>query len=127
MLVIEDGDRLYWLTPEWEISNQRNFLVIIPCGDIPWINRLKHGFQDDVTDVLWHIYFIVVEVYNGTRIKQAMNPFKNAKFWSNDSHWNGQQNQIREKASFVWKYFADARKGNLILSKDEGDYLSNQN
>jgi hypothetical protein len=36
---------------------------------------------------------------------------------------NGQQNQIREKASFVWKYFADARKRNLILSKDEGDYL----
>jgi hypothetical protein len=30
---------------------------------------------------------IVVEVYNGTRIKQAMNPFKNAKFWSNESHW----------------------------------------
>jgi hypothetical protein len=29
----------------------------------------------------------VVEVYNGTRIKQAMNPFKNAKFWSNESHW----------------------------------------
>jgi hypothetical protein len=33
-------------------KQSEKFLVIIPCGDIPWINRLKHGFQDDVTDVL---------------------------------------------------------------------------
>jgi hypothetical protein len=52
-LLIEDGDR-YLLTPEWEISNQRNFLVIIPVGTHSMDKSLaKHGFhRDDVTDVL---------------------------------------------------------------------------
>jgi hypothetical protein len=45
---------LYLLTPEWEISNQRNFLVIIPVGGHSMDKSLaKHGFhRDDVTDVL---------------------------------------------------------------------------
>jgi hypothetical protein len=51
-LLIEDGDRLI-IDTEWEISNQRNFLVIIPCGDTFMDKSLaKHGFHRDVTDVL---------------------------------------------------------------------------
>jgi glyoxylase-like metal-dependent hydrolase (beta-lactamase superfamily II) len=35
--------------------------------------------------------------------------FKNAKFWSNESHWDGQQNQIREKL-LLSENISDARK-----------------
>jgi hypothetical protein len=34
------------------ISNQRNFLVIIPVGTPMDKSLAKHGFRDDVTDVL---------------------------------------------------------------------------
>jgi hypothetical protein len=65
----------------------------------------KHGFhRDDVTDVLYDIYTltIVVEVYNGTRIKQAMNLLsRTLNSGAMIVTGNGQQNQIREKASFV--------------------------
>jgi hypothetical protein len=52
-LLIEDGDRLILIDTEWEISNQRNFLVIIPVGTHSMDKSLaKHGFHRDVTDVL---------------------------------------------------------------------------
>jgi hypothetical protein len=51
-------------------------LVIIPCGDIPWINRLKHGFQDDVTDVLWHIYFDCGGSVQWNKDKTGYEPFQ---------------------------------------------------
>jgi hypothetical protein len=46
---------------------------------------------------------IVVEVYNGTRTKQATNQLlKNAKFWSNENHWEwATKPNPREKASFL--------------------------
>jgi hypothetical protein len=66
----------------------------------------------------------VVEVYNGTRIKQAMNLLsKHAKFWSNESHWEW-ATKPNPREGFCLKIFCRCKKaGNLILSKGEGDYL----
>jgi hypothetical protein len=75
---------------------------------------------DDVIDFMTHLHF---DHCGGSvqwnRIKQAMNPLsRTAKFWSNESHWNGQQNQIQE-GFFCLKIFCRCKKaGNLILSKD---------
>jgi hypothetical protein len=44
----------------------------------------------------------VVEVYNGTRIKQAMNLLSRTLNSGNDSHWEwATKPNPREKASFV--------------------------
>jgi hypothetical protein len=72
---------------------------------------------------------IVVEVYNGTRIKQAMNLLsKTLNFGLMKVIGNGQQNQIRErKHLLVGKYFANARKRAInFIKRPEGD-MENQN
>jgi hypothetical protein len=44
---------------------------------------------------------IVVEVYNGTRIKQAMNLLSRTLNWSNESHWEWATKPNPREASFV--------------------------
>jgi glyoxylase-like metal-dependent hydrolase (beta-lactamase superfamily II) len=66
----------------------------------------KHGFhRDDITDVfLTHLHF---DHCGGSiqwnKDRTGYEPaFKNAKFWSNESHWNWAANpNAREKASFL--------------------------
>jgi hypothetical protein len=60
----------------------------------------KYGFhRDDITDVfMTHLHLtIAVEVYNGTKKNGYEPAFKNAKFWTNENHWDGQQNQTLER------------------------------
>jgi hypothetical protein len=45
--------------------------------------------------------------------------FKNAKFWTNENHWDGQQNQTLEKASFLSENILPMQEsGQLHFIKD---------
>jgi glyoxylase-like metal-dependent hydrolase (beta-lactamase superfamily II) len=75
----------------------------------------KHGFhRDDITDVLLtHLHFDHCGgsiLRNGERLLPA---FKNATYWSNESHWKwATEPNDREKASFL--------KENILPIKESG-------
>jgi hypothetical protein len=70
---------------------------------------------------------IVVEVYNGTRIKQAMNPFKNAKFWSNESHWEWATKPNRERRLLSENILPMQESGNNLSKDPKVTIWNNQN
>lgn len=107
-LLIEDGDRLILI--DTGIGNKQSdkfFGYYYLHGDYSLDASLaQHGFhRDDITDVfLTHLHFDhcggAIQ-WNSDR--SGYEPaFKNAKFWSNDRHWQWaiEPNQ-REKASFL--------------------------
>tara|TARA_R110002073_G_scaffold103234_2_gene233710 strand:+ start:7026 stop:7868 length:843 start_codon:yes stop_codon:yes gene_type:complete len=107
-MLIEDGNRLILVdTGLGTKQTDKFFGYYYLYGDSSLEKSLaSHGFhQDDITDVfLTHLHFdhcggAVQWNKNRTGYEPA---FKNAKFWSNESHWNWAINpNPREKASFL--------------------------
>lgn len=107
-MLIEDGDRLILIdTGLGSKQSEKFFGYYYLFGDFSLDNSLaKHGFhRDDITDVfLTHLHFdhcggAIEWNKNKTGYQPA---FKNAKFWSNESHWNWSVHpNPREKASFL--------------------------
>ncbi|TCI93242.1 MBL fold metallo-hydrolase [Tenacibaculum sp. M341] len=107
-MLIEDGDRLTLI--DTGIGNKQSdkfFGYYHLFGDFSLDQSLKElGFhRDDITDVfLTHLHFdhcggAIQWNNNKTLLEPA---FKNAKFWSNNRHWNWAVNpNPREKASFL--------------------------
>lgn len=105
-LLIEDGKRL--ILVDTGIGNKQDakfFSYYYLHGDDTLDKSLAaHGFhRDDITDVfLTHLHF---DHCGGaiTREGDKLVPaFKNAKYWSNESHWAwATQPNEREKASFL--------------------------
>jgi len=118
-LLIEHGERLILIdTGMGDKQSEKFFSYYYPWGDATLEKSLKqYDFHpDDITDVfLTHLHFDhcggCVE-YNTNRTK--LEPvFKNAKFWSNENHWNwATEPNRREKASFL--------KENIIPMKESG-------
>ncbi|SUP53897.1 Metallo-beta-lactamase superfamily [Weeksella virosa] len=107
-LLIEDGDRLILI--DTGIGNKQDdkfFGYYYLYGEQNLDTSLaKHGFhRDDITDVfLTHLHFDHCGgAIQWNKTKTLLEPsFKNAKFWSNDSHWDWAVNpNPREKASFL--------------------------
>ncbi|MFT5959683.1 MAG: glyoxylase-like metal-dependent hydrolase (beta-lactamase superfamily II) [Polaribacter sp.] len=107
-MLIEDGTRLILIdTGLGEKQSAKFFGYYYLFGGFSLTNSLaKHGFHpDDITDVfLTHLHFDhcggVIEMNSQKMMLQPA--FKNAKFWSNDSHWNwATEPNPREKASFL--------------------------
>ncbi len=108
-LLIEDGNRLILI--DTGIGNKQTdkfFSYYFLHGDHNLENSLKEcGFsKDDITDVfLTHLHFDhcggSIEWANTE--KTILQPvFSNAKFWSNENHWNwATEPNKREKASFL--------------------------
>ncbi|MBG15320.1 MAG: MBL fold metallo-hydrolase [Crocinitomicaceae bacterium] len=108
-LLIQDNDQLILI--DTGIGNKQSakfFSHYYLHGDVSLKSSLKeNGFsEDDITDViLTHLHFDhcggSVEWANTE--KTILQPvFKNAKFWSNQQHWNwATQPNNREKASFL--------------------------
>lgn len=107
-MLIEDGDRLILIdTGTGDKQSEKFFGYYFPFGDHTLDGSLKkYGFhRDDITDVfLTHLHF---DHCGGSiqwnKDRTGYEPaFKNAKFWSNENHWNWAVNpNPREKASFL--------------------------
>ncbi|MBA6156264.1 MBL fold metallo-hydrolase [Tenacibaculum sp. S7007] len=107
-MLIEDGDRLTLV--DTGIGNKQSdkfFGYYYLFGDFSLDASLaKHGFhRDDITDVfLTHLHF---DHCGGSiqwnKDRTGYEPaFKNARFWSNQRHWDWAINpNAREKASFL--------------------------
>ncbi|WP_299062991.1 MBL fold metallo-hydrolase [uncultured Polaribacter sp.] len=107
-MLIEDGNRLILVDTGLGAKQSNKFYSYYYLfGDFSLDTSLaKYGFQrDDITDVfLTHLHFDhcggAIE-WNAD--KTFLQPaFKNAKFWSNDKHWQwATEPNPREKASFL--------------------------
>ena len=118
-LLIEDGDRLILI--DTGIGNKQDdkfFGYYYLYGEQNLDASLaKHGFhRDDITDVfLTHLHFDHCGgAIQWDKTKTLLEPsFKNAKFWSNDNHWDWAVNpNPREKASFL--------KENILPMQESG-------
>ncbi|MDC0870082.1 MBL fold metallo-hydrolase [Flavobacteriaceae bacterium] len=107
-LLIEDGNKLILIdTGMGNKQSDKFFGYYYQFGDYSLDTSLaSYGFhRDDITDVfLTHLHFdhcggSIQWNKNQTGYEPA---FKNAKFWSNQEHWNWATNpNPREKASFL--------------------------
>lgn len=106
LLLIEDGKRLTLIdTAIGDKQTEKFFSHYYIHGDHTLDKSLaKYGFQrDDITDViLTHLHF---DHCGGAIIRDGeilIPAFKNAKYWSNEAHWQWATNpNLREKASFL--------------------------
>jgi glyoxylase-like metal-dependent hydrolase (beta-lactamase superfamily II) len=107
-MLIEDGNRLILVDTGLGAKQSNKFYSYYYLfGDFSLNSSLaKHGFhRDDVTDVfLTHLHFDhcggAIEWNADRTILQPV--FKNAKFWSNEKHWDwAVEPNPREKASFL--------------------------
>lgn len=107
-MLIEDGNRLILIDTGLGAKQSNKFYSYYYLfGDFSLNSSLaKHGFhRDDVTDVfLTHLHFDhcggAIEWNADRTILQPV--FKNAKFWSNEKHWDWAiEPNPREKASFL--------------------------
>ena len=107
-MLIEDGNRLILVDTGLGAKQSNKFYSYYYLfGDFSLDTSLaKHGFhRDDITDVfLTHLHFDhcggAIEWNNDRTFLQPA--FKNAKFWSNDKHWQwATEPNPREKASFL--------------------------
>ena len=107
-MLIEDGKRLILIDTGLGSKQSDKFFGYYQLfGNFSLESSLaKHGFhRDDITDVfLTHLHFDhcggVIEWNSQKTLLQPA--FKNAKFWSNDNHWNWAiEPNPREKASFL--------------------------
>ncbi|MEJ6675568.1 MAG: MBL fold metallo-hydrolase [Polaribacter sp.] len=107
-MLIEDGDRLLLIDTGLGTKQSAKFFGYYHLfGNFSLDNSLaKLGFhRDDITDVfLTHLHFdhcggVIEWNAEKTRLQPA---FKNAKFWSNEDHWEwATVPNPREKASFL--------------------------
>lgn len=118
-LLIEDGDRLILIdTGMGNKQNDRFFNHFGLWGDASLDNSLiKAGFsRNDITDVfLTHLHFDHcggAVRWNNSKTAYELS-FPNARYWSNEAHWNWAiRPNAREKASFL--------KENLLPIEESG-------
>lgn len=132
-LLIEDGDRLILIDNGIGDKQDDSFLKHYYLhGDVNLEYSLKkYGFSpDDITDVfLTHLHFDHCGgsvKWNKDRSGFEM-AFKNAKYWSNEDHWNwASKPNSREKASFLMENIIPIEKsGHLNFVKTEDNIFNN--
>jgi glyoxylase-like metal-dependent hydrolase (beta-lactamase superfamily II) len=132
-LLIEDGDRLILIDTGMGNKQSEKFFGYYSL----WGNHsidvslAKYGFhRDAITDVfMTHLHFdhcggSIQWNANKTSYEPA---FKNAKFWSNDNHWNwATQPNPREKASFLSENILPMQENGQLhfIKRPEGDFLT---
>ena len=131
-LLIEDGNQLILIdTGMGNKQSEKFFGYYSLWGTHSLDNSLaKHGFhRDDITDVfMTHLHF---DHCGGSvqwnRDKTGYEPaFKNAKFWTNEDHWEwATKPNPREKASFLFENILPMQESGQLhfIKRREGDFL----
>lgn len=131
-LLIEDGNRLILIdTGMGNKQSEKFFSYYSLWGDHSLDKSLaKYGFhRDDVTDVfMTHLHFDHCGgSVNWNKDKTGYEvAFKNAKFWSNENHWEwATKPNNREKASFLHENIIPMQESGQLnfIKKPEGDFL----
>ncbi len=131
-LLVEDGERLVLIDVGMgDKQSEKFFGYYFRWGEETLDSSLKaHGFhRDDVTDVfLTHLHF---DHCGGGVIRSRENKyettFKNAKYWSNQEHWDWAAGpNKREKASFLKENISPIMESGQLnyLVKDVNNYLT---
>ena len=131
-LLIEDGNRLILIDNGLGNKQSEKFFSYYSLWGTHSLDKslAKHGFhRDNITDVfLTHLHFDhcggSVQWNKGKTAYELA--FKNAKYWSNESHWEwATQPNLREKASFLSENILPIQEsGHLhFIKRPEGDLL----
>jgi len=134
LLLIEEGNRLILIdTGMGNKQSEKFFGYYNLWGDHSLDASLaKHGFhRDDITDVfLTHLHFDHVGGavnWNSDRTGYV-NAFKNAKYWTNENHWEwATKPNAREKASFLPENIIPIQESGALnfIKRPEGNILYN--
>ncbi|EKB04853.1 hypothetical protein HMPREF9711_01718 [Myroides odoratimimus CCUG 3837] len=134
LLLIEEGNRLILIdTGMGNKQSDKFFGYYNLWGDHSIDKSLaKHGFhRDDITDVfLTHLHFDHVGgAVNWNSDKTGyVNAFKNAKYWTNENHWEwATKPNAREKASFLSENILPIQDSGALhfIPKAQGNILHN--
>ena len=132
-LLIEDGNRLILIDTGMGNKQSEKFFGYYSLWGTHSMDKslAKYGFhRDDITDVfMTHLHF---DHCGGSvqwnKDKTGYEPaFKNAKFWSNDKHWEwATKPNVREKASFLSENILPMQESGQLhfITRPEGDYLT---
>ena len=131
-LLIEDGNRLTLIdTGMGNKQSEKFFGYYSLWGNHSLDKSLKNaGFhRDDITDVfMTHLHFDHCGgSVNWNKDKTGYEvAFKNAKFWTNDNHWEwATKPNSREKASFLHENIIPMQESGQLnfVKRSEGDFL----
>lgn len=131
-LLIEDGNRLTLIdTGMGNKQSDKFFGYYSVWGDHSLDKSLKNaGFhRNDITDVfMTHLHFDHCGgSVNWNKDKTGYEvAFKNAKFWTNDNHWEwATKPNSREKASFLHENIIPMQESGQLnfVKRPEGDFL----
>ncbi len=130
-LLIEDGNRLILI--DNGIGNKQSdkfFGFYYLNGDATLdLSLAKLGFhRDDITDVvLSHLHFDHCGgsvIWNSDRTKYQT-AFKNAKYWSNEEHWqHALDSNPREKASFLTENIMPIQESGQLFFVENGSEVA---
>lgn len=135
LLLIEEGERLILVDTGMGHKQSEKFFGYYYRGGHHDMDKAlaEHGFhRDDITDVfLTHMHFDHVGgsvMQQGDKLVPA---FKNARYWSNQYHWDWASNpNPREKASFLKENFeplqASGQVSFLDLPRENGLYQAGE-
>lgn len=131
-LLIEDGNRLILIdTGMGNKQSEKFFSYYSLWGNHSIDSSLsKYGFhRDDITDIfLTHLHFDHCGGcvnWNNSKTGYEI-AFKNAKYWSNESHWEwATKPNAREKASFLHENIIPIQESGQLhfITTPEGDFL----
>ena len=132
-LLIEDGNKLILIDTGMGNKQSEKFFGYYSLWGTHSMDKslAKFGFhRDDVTDVfMTHLHFDHCGgSVNRNESKTGYEPaFKNAKFWSNENHWEwATKPNVREKASFLSENILPMQESGQLnfVKRPEGDYLA---
>lgn len=133
-LLIEDGNRLTLIDTGMGDKQSEKFFGYYSLWGNHSIDKslAQYGFhRNEITDVfMTHLHFdhcggSVQWTKDKTGYEVA---FKNAKFWSNDNHWDwATKPNAREKASFLSENILPLQESGQLsfINRPQGDFLEN--
>lgn len=132
-LLIEEGNRLILIDTGMGNKQSDKFFGYYSLWGTHSLDGslAKYGFhRDDVTDVFMsHLHFDHCGGsvnWNADKTGYEV-AFKNAKFWTNDNHWDwATKPNAREKASFLSENILPMQESGQLhfIQRPEGDYLA---